>query len=104
MERQNIKIIDNAKGKKIEEIKMYEDYKSFQGISFENNVNSINHLYFGQGLKISDIPFIIKEENSDKNILAVNRIKIKSQTFDKTICYPKKCIHIVFYFDNSIFI
>ena len=103
MERQNIKIIDNAKGKKIEEIKMYEDYKSFQGISFENNVNSINHLYFGQGLKISDIPFIIKEENSDKNILAVNWIKIKSQTFDKTICYPKKCIHIAFYFDNSIF-
>ena len=81
---------------------MYEDYKS-QGASFEKNINSINHLLFGQGLKITDIPYIIKEEKSDKNILAINRINIKSNIVDKTICYPKKCIHIVFYHENSIF-
>jgi hypothetical protein len=82
---------------------MYEDYKSFQGTTFEKKINYINHRVFGQGLKISDIPYIIKEENSDKNILSINRINIKSNTVDKTICYPKKCIHIVFYHENSIF-
>ena len=103
MADKNLKNIDNAEEKETKAPKMYEDYKSFQGISFENNINSINHLFFGQGLKISDIPFIIKEENSDKNILAVNQINIKSSLIDKTICYPKKCIHIVFYHENSIF-
>ena len=103
MADKNLNNIDNTEEKETKEPKIYEDYKSFQGISFENNINSINHLFFGQGLKISDIPFIIKEENSDKNILAVNQIKIKSSLIDKTICYPKKCIHIVFYYENSIF-
>ena len=97
------KSIDSLKENGTNEPKMYEDYKSFQGTTFEKNINSINHLLFGQGLKISDIPYIIKEENSDKNILAINRINIKSDKVDKTICYPKKCIHIVFYHENSIF-
>ena len=95
--------LDSQKKIGTNEPKIYEDYKSFKGTTFENNINCINHLLFGQGLKISDIPYIIKEEKSDKNILAINRINIKSNIVDKTICYPKKCIHIVFYHENSIF-
>ena len=30
------------KDKQSQEPKMYEDYKSLQGLSFENNINSIN--------------------------------------------------------------
>ena len=95
----------NLKEKKEEvgNLKLYEDYKSFQGITFENNINSTNSLLFGQGLKISDTPFIIKEENSGKNFLAVNKIHIKSDIVDKTICYPKRCVNIVFYHENCIF-
>ena len=103
MEAENSINLNKKKEKEDEGLKLYEDYKSFQGITFENNINSINHLLFGQGLKISDTPFIIKEENSDKNILAVNQIHIKSKLDDKTICYPKKCINIVFYHENCIF-
>ena len=94
---------DRNKDSKIEEnkkFKIYEDYKSFQGLSFENNINSINKLLFGSGLKISDIPFLIKEENNDKKILALNRIKINSKSGNKIICYPKKCIYTVFYYEK----
>lgn len=103
MENENSINLDNKKEKGDEKLKLYEDYYSFQGITFENNINSMNRLLFGQGLKISDTPFIIKEENSDKNFLAVNKIHIKSQLVDKTICYPKKCVNIVFYHENCIF-
>ena len=103
MENENSINLDNKKEKGDEKLKLYEDYCSFQGITFENNINSMNRILFGQGLKISDTPFIIKEENSDKNFLAVNKIHIKSQLVDKTICYPKKCVNIVFYHENCIF-
>ena len=103
METGKSKNLDNKEEKEDEKLKLYEDYYSFQGITFENNINSMNHLLFGQGLKISDTPFIIKEENSYKNYLAVNKIHIKSALVDKTICYPKKCVNIVFYHENCIF-
>ena len=103
METGKSKNLDNKEEKEDEKLKVYEDYYSFQGITFENNINSMNRILFGQGLKISDTPFIIKEENSDKNFLAVNKIHIKSQLVDKTICYPKKCVNIVFYHENCIF-
>ena len=103
METGNAINLNDKKEKENEKLKLYEDYYSFQGITFENNINSMNSLLFGQGLKISDTPFIIKEENSGKNFLAVNQIHIKSQIVDKTICYPKKCVNIVFYHENCIF-
>ena len=103
METGNRINLNDKKEKEDEKLKLYEDYYSFQGITFENNINSMNGLLFGQGLKISDTPFIIKEENSGKNFLAVNQIHIKSQIVDKTICYPKKCVNIVFYHENCIF-
>ena len=103
METGNRINLNDKKEKEDEKLKLYEDYYSFQGITFENNINSMNSLLFGQGLKISDTPFIIKEENSGKNFLAVNQIHIKSQIVDKTICYPKKCVNIVFYHENCIF-
>ena len=77
METGKSKNLDNKEEKEEEKLKVYEDYYSFQGITFENNINSMNGLLFGQGLKISDTPFIIKEENSDKIYLAVNQIHIK---------------------------
>ena len=103
MEAENIINLKEKKEEEAGNLKLYEDYKSFQGITFENNINSTNRLLFGQGLKISDTPFIIKEENSDKNFLAVNKIHIKSDLVDKIICYPKKCVNIVFYHENCIF-
>ena len=92
MEAENIINLKEKKEEEAGNLKLYEDYKSFQGITFENNINSTNRLLFGQGLKISDTPFIIKEENSDKNFLAVNKIHIKSDLVDKIICYPKNVL------------
>ena len=80
---------------------MYEDYKSFQGLSFENNINSINQLYFGLVMKISEIPFLIKDENNEQKLLSVNRIQIKSAIVDKVICYPKKINYVIFYVPNA---
>ena len=82
---------------------IYADYQSFQGSTFESNIKSINNLYLGQGIKISDVPFIIKDEKSNKNYIAVNQINIKTQMEEKTIYIPKKFLYIVFYFNNSIF-
>lgn len=83
--------------------KIYADYQSFQGNTFESNIKSINNLYLGQGIKISEVPFIIKEDKSNKNYIAVNRINIKTQIEEKIVYIPKKFIYIVFYFHNSIF-
>ena len=92
--------INSEKPKKLE---IYADYLSFQGSTFENNIKSINSLYLGQGIKISDVPFIIKDEKSNKNYIAVNQINIKTQMEEKIIYIPKKYLYLVFYFNNSIF-
>ena len=104
MKTENNKNINKSKenkDKQSQEPKMYEDYKSFQGLSFENNINSINQLYFGLGMKISEIPFLIKDENTEQNLLCANRIQIKSPMVDKVICYPKKINYIIFYVPNA---
>ena len=93
---------DINKNKVIKESQLQE---SFQGLSLENNINSINQLYFGLVMKISEIPFLIKDENNEQKLLSVNRIQIKSAIVDKVICYPKKINYIIFYVPkaNSIF-
>ena len=93
MKTENNKNINKSKEKKesqLQEPKMNDNYKLFQGLSFENNINSINQLYFGLGMKISEIPFLIKDENTEQNLLCANSIQIKSPMVDKVICYPKK--------------
>ena len=38
--------------------KIYYDTRKFKENSFENNINTINKLYLGLGLKINEIPYI----------------------------------------------
>ena len=93
----------NMNSKEQKKPAIYADYLSFQGSTFESNIKSVNNLYLGQGIKISDVPFIIKEEKSNKYYLAVNQINIYTQMEQKTIYIPKKFLYIAFYFNNSIF-
>ena len=98
----------------IKEKKLYYDAGKFKGNTFENNINTINKLYLGIGLKITDIPYIYVDEKDNKTYLAVNRFMIKttSQKNDSMINakkeekitnYPISFIYRVFFHNNIIF-
>ena len=98
----------------IKEKKLYYDAGKFKGNTFENNINTINKLYLGIGLKITDIPYIYVDEKDNKTYLAANRFMIKttSQKNDSMINakkeekitnYPISFIYRVFFHNNIIF-
>ena len=77
----------------IKEKKLYYDAGKFKGNTFENNINTINKLYLGIGLKITDIPYIYVDEKDNKTYLAVNHrfmIKTTSQKNDSMINAKKE--------------
>ena len=92
--------------KKAQRPKYFEDYKSFKGKTFENNINAINSLLFGQGLKISEIPFFYKDEGDEKIYLSANLITIKptlGNAEEEIICYPLSYSFIVFCYNGVLF-
>ena len=93
--------------------KIYYDTRKFKENSFENNINTINKLYLGLGLKINEIPYIYVDENDNKNYLLANCFTIKTikgtnksdltakiKEEEKTINYPISFLYNVF-FDNN---
>ena len=94
--------IEDAKNMKI-----YYDYKEFKGNTFEKNINSINNLYFGQGIAISETPFIYIDEKEKKNYLSTNCFIIESYSDNKNnskmICYPISFLNLIFYSNNLLF-
>ena len=52
--------------------KIYYDIHQFKGNIFQDNIDTINNLYFGQGIMISDIPYIYRSESEKKNYLSTN--------------------------------
>lgn len=86
--------------------KIYYDIHQFKGNIFQDNINTINNLYFGQGILISDIPYIYWSESDKKNYLSTNCFSINSGSKDdneKMICYPESFLHFVFFYDNLLF-
>ena len=96
--------------------KLYYDAGKFKGNTFENNINIINKLYLGLGLKISEVPYIYIDESDNKTYLSANCFTIKTikegnktglmektQEEEKTIYYPISFLYNVFYENNTIF-
>ena len=96
--------------------KIYYDARKFKENSFENNINTINKLYLGLGLKINEIPYIYVDENDNKNYLLANCFTIKTikeknksdltakiKEEEKTIYYPISFLYNVFFDNNTIF-
>ena len=96
--------------------KIYYDARKFKENSFENNINTINKLYLGLGLKINEIPYIYVDENDNKNYLLANCFTIKTikeknksdlmtkiKEEEKTINYPISFLYNVFFDNNTIF-
>ena len=86
--------------------KIYYDIHQFKGNIFQDNIDTINNLYFGQGIMISDIPYIYRSESEKKNYLSTNCLLISSGNNNdkkKMICYPESFLHLVFFHDNLLF-
>ena len=85
--------------------KIYDDIRRFKGNTFEQNINTVNKLYLGLGLKISDVPYIYIDD-TDNNIYlsAVNFVKENKDKKDNyEINYPPSFIYHVFYCDGLLF-
>ena len=83
--------------------KIYHDIAKFKGNSFEKNINSVNKLYLGLGLKISDVPYIYIDD-SDKNIyLSAINFSLQYKGQNHQINYPASFIYKVFYYDGLLF-
>ena len=85
--------------------KIYDDIRRFKGNTFEQNINTVNKLYLGLGLKISDVPYIYIDD-TDKNIYlsAVNFVKENNNGKENCeINYPPSFIYNVFYCDGFLF-
>ena len=92
------------KSEEREDDSLYYDDKKFKGNTFENNLNTINKLYLGQGLKISETPNIIINEKDKNTYLVANSFTFKDKNeITKTINYPISFKYRIFYHDNIIF-
>ena len=94
--------------------KLYYEVNKCKGNTFDNNINKINKLFLGLGLKTNDVSYIYVDENYNKTYSAANcfSIKTKSQKNDsviiikeeeKTINYPISLLYNVFFYNNIIF-
>ena len=91
--------------KEVKEPSLYKDFGGFKGFTFQDNINSINKLYYGQGLKISEVPFIFKNENDNKYYISAHKIELLSKDGKriKLIYFPENFLNQVFYHDNLLF-
>ena len=84
---------------------LYCDIGNFKGFTVQNNVDSINKLYFGLGLSLSDTPYIYKNEKDGKHHPGAYCLRIISEKENniKNIYYPANFFNLIFYHDNMIF-
>ena len=83
--------------------KKYYDSRKFKGNTFEQNIAAINNMLFGQGIKISDTPFIIIDEKDQKKYLSAYNFKIESKNNKVNINLPETFLQYIFYFNKMLF-
>ena len=83
--------------------KKYYDSRKFKGNTFEQNIAAINNMLFGQGIKISDTPFIIIDEKDQKKYLSAYNFKIESKDNKVNINLPETFLQYIFYFNKMLF-
>ena len=89
--------------KESDKVKIYFDAGKFKGNTFEQNINTVNKLYLGIGIKISDIPYIYMKENDNYIYLSANTFTIINKDKEVEINYPISFMYNVFYHDNFLF-
>ena len=89
--------------KESDKVKIYFDAGKFKGNTFEQNINIVNKLYLGIGIKISDIPYIYMKENDNNIYLSANTFTIINKDKEVEINYPISFMYNVFYHDNFLF-
>ena len=85
-------------------MRIYYDAEKFKGNTFEQNINSVNKLYLGLGLKISDVPYIYMSEKDNNIYLSANSFTMETKEKEpKIINYPTSFLYQVFYHNNLLF-
>ena len=85
-------------------MRIYYDAERFKGNTFEQNINIVNKLYLGLGLKISDVPYIYIGEKDNNTYLSANCFIIETKEEEpKIINYPISFLYQVFYHNNLLF-
>ena len=98
--------MEQANNKNQEETgKLYCDMGNFKGFTVQNNIGSINKLYFGLSLSLSDTPYIYKNEEDGKYYLGAYCFNINQEKENKikNIYYPASFLNLIFYYNNMIF-
>ena len=88
-------------------IELYCDKHQTKGNMFQDNVNIINNLYFGQGSIVSDSLLFVYMEEKERYI-STNCLIIETNLEDKEIkskmiCYPTNFLVPIFYHDHQLF-
>lgn len=94
----------DKKKKNVEPLLYYDTNKS-KGNTFEKNINLINRMYFGQGINITDNPFVTLSEKDQNKYLSVQcfRIKTKDKAVIKEVFIPGSFLQLVFNYENLLF-
>ena len=97
----------NYKNQEEKEKNLYYNIGNFKFKSFtvQNNIGSINKLYFGLSLSLNDTPYIYKNEEDGKYYLAAYCFNINQEKENniKNIYYPASFLNLIFYYNNMIF-
>ena len=93
------------KKKKNDEPLLYYDTNKSKGNTFEKNINLINRMYFGQGINITDNPFVTLSEKDQNKYLSVQcfRIKKANKEVIKEVFIPGSFLQLVFNYENLLF-
>ena len=93
------------KKKKNDEPLLYYDTNKSKGNTFEKNINLINRMYFGQGINITDNPFVTLSEKAQNKYLSVQcfRIKKANKEVIKEVFIPGSFLQLVFNYENLLF-
>ena len=88
---------------KKEEQSLYYDIGGFKGNTFQDNINSINKLYYGQGLKISEVLYLLRNQKDNKYYLMANKIELDLKNGEKSqmFYYPENFLNQVFIYKNT---
>ena len=97
--------MDKAQKEENNTVKLYYDSRKFQGNTFEQNIDVINNIYFGKGVKISDTPFIIIDIKDNQKYLSAYSFQLFTTDGKeiKTIYYPENFVQLAFYHNNVLY-
>ena len=81
------------------------DLDAFKGNIYEKNIESLNSLFLGQGIKIRNIPYIYHSNEDNKTYLSAISFTIKStlNQKSKTIYNPRNFLYFIQYYDGLLF-